>query len=100
LLTCIGGAFPGRVAASVLEAAGMPELIARDLAEYEALALALARDKDRLSSLRQRLQQNRGTSPLFNTDAYRLGLESAYRTMWELHQKGEGPIDFAVRPLV
>ena len=100
LLTCLGGAFPGRVAASVLEAAGMPELITGSLAEYEALALALARDKNRLSSLRQRLQQNRGTSPLFNTNAYRRGLESAYRTMWELHRKGEGPVDFAVRPLI
>jgi protein O-GlcNAc transferase len=100
LLTCLGGAFPGRVAASVLEAAGMPELITRNLAEYEALTLALAQGKDRLLSLRRRLGQNRGTSPLFNTDVYRLNLESAYRTMWELHQKGEGPLDFAVRPLV
>jgi predicted O-linked N-acetylglucosamine transferase (SPINDLY family) len=96
LLTCLGGTFPGRVAASVLEAAGMPELITRSLAEYEALALALAQGKDRLSSLRRRLGQSRGTSPLFNTDAYRLHLESAYRTMWELHEKGEGPVDIAV----
>jgi predicted O-linked N-acetylglucosamine transferase (SPINDLY family) len=100
LLTCLGGAFPGRVAASVLEAAGKPELITQNLAEYEALALALAQGEDQLSSLRRKLGQNRGTSPLFNTDAYRLHLESAYRTMWKLHQKGEGPIDFAVRPLV
>jgi len=99
LLTCLGGAFPGHVAASVLEAAGMPELITSSLAEYESLALALVRDKDRLSSLRQRLEQNRRTSPLFNTDAYRLGLESAYRTMWELHEKGEGPRNFAVQSL-
>jgi protein O-GlcNAc transferase len=99
LLTCLGGTFPGRVAASVLEAAGMPELITRSLAEYEALALALSQGKDQLSSLRRRLEQSRGTSPLFNTDAYRRHLESAYRTMWELHEKGEGPVDFAVRPL-
>jgi predicted O-linked N-acetylglucosamine transferase (SPINDLY family) len=96
LLTCLGGTFPGRVAASVLEAAGIPELITRSLAEYEALALALTRDRDRLLSLRRRLEQSRGTSPLFDTDAYRINLESAYRTMWELHEKDEGPMDFAV----
>jgi predicted O-linked N-acetylglucosamine transferase (SPINDLY family) len=98
LLTCLGSTFPGRVAASVLKAGGMPELITRNLDEYEALALKLACDKDHLLSLRRRLQQNRETSPLFDTNAYRLHIESAYRTMWELYQRGEGPVNFAVQP--
>lgn len=96
LLTCLGSTFPGRVAASVLQAAGMPELITPGLDEYEALALKLARDKGLLLSLRRRLQQTRETSALFDTNAYRLQLESAYRTMWELHEKGEGPASFAI----
>jgi predicted O-linked N-acetylglucosamine transferase (SPINDLY family) len=96
LLTCLGSTFPGRVAASVLDAAGMPELITRSLDEYEALALKLARDRELLLSLRQRLQQNRETSSLFDTNVYRQHMESAYRTMWELHKRGEGPRDFAV----
>ena len=99
LLTCLGSTFPGRVAASVLKAGGMPELITRHLDEYEALALTLAQDKGRLLSLRRRLQQNRETSPLFNTNAYRQHLESAYRTMWESYEKGEAPTHFAVQPL-
>lgn len=97
LLTCLGSAFPGRVAASVLKAGGMPELITQGLDEYEALALKLARDKNYLLSLRRRLQQNRETTPLFNTNAYRQHLESAYRTMWESHEKGEAPTNFAVQ---
>jgi predicted O-linked N-acetylglucosamine transferase (SPINDLY family) len=96
LLTCVGSTFPGRVAASVLEAAGMPELITRSLAAYEALALKLACDKNLLLSLRARLQRNRDTSLLFDTNVYRQHIESAYRTMWELHQKGEAPRNFAV----
>ena len=100
LLTCLGSTFPGRVAASVLEAGGAPELVTRSLEEYEALALKLTDDKDLLLSLRRRLQQNRETSPLFNTDVYRQHMESAYRTMWELHKKGEAPRNFAVLPPV
>ena len=100
LLTCVGSAFPGRVAASVLEAAGMPELITRNLEEYEALALTLARDKDLLLSLRRRLQQTRETSALFNTNAYRLHMECAYRTMWELYERGEAPTSFAAPSLI
>jgi len=99
LLTCLGSTFPGRVAASVLEAGGMPELITRSLGEYEALALKLARDKELLLSLRGKLQQNREKSPLFDTNAYRLHMESAYRTMWELCERGESPANFAVEPL-
>lgn len=78
----------------------MPELITRSLDEYEALAVTLARDKDHLLSLRRRLQQNREASPLFNTNVYRQHLESAYRTMWELHEKGEAPTHFAVQSLI
>ena len=100
LLTCLGSTFPGRVAASVLKAGGMPELITRSLDEYEALALTLARDKELLLSLRRRLQQNRATSPLFDTNVYRQHMESAYRTMWELHEKGGAPESFAVHPLI
>jgi protein O-GlcNAc transferase len=98
LLTCLGSTFPGRVAASVLKAGGMPELVTSSLDEYEALALTLARDRDRLFSLRRKLQQNRRTSPLFDTDTYRRHLESAYRKMWEHHEKGDAPTNFAVQP--
>ncbi|HZT51679.1 MAG TPA: tetratricopeptide repeat protein [Stellaceae bacterium] len=98
LVTCLGSTFVGRVAASLLEAAGLPELVTRSLDGYEALALALARDPARLAALRARLEANRERLPLFDTDRSRRHIESAYRTMWERWQRGEPPAAFAVPP--
>jgi protein O-GlcNAc transferase len=98
LLTCQGNSFVGRVAASQLHAAGLPELATRDLGEYEALALRLATDASLLRGLRHRLAQNRATCRLFDTDRFRRHIESAYTTMWELQQRGESPRSFSVEP--
>ena len=81
LLTCRGAGFPGRVAASLLTAVGLPELIAENLADYEALALALARDPARLAECRERLRQTLATAPLFDADGFRQGIEKAFKTM-------------------
>jgi predicted O-linked N-acetylglucosamine transferase (SPINDLY family) len=99
LLTCRGKTFPGRVAASLLHAVGMPELVTESLEDYQALALKLAGDPAQLQSLRQKLARNRLASPLFDTDRFRRNLESAYASMWEIHRRGESPRDFAVAPL-
>ena len=96
LLTCRGHAFAGRVAASLLTAIGLPELIATDLGAYEALALKLAREPSLLRSFRDRLAQNRATHPLFDTDRVRRHIEAAYRQMWEIAQSGEAPRHFVV----
>jgi predicted O-linked N-acetylglucosamine transferase (SPINDLY family) len=98
LLTCKGVSFASRVAASLLYAAGLPELATSDLAEYEAFALRLATDTALLGGFRQRLAQNRATCPLFDTDRFRRHIESAYRMMWEMHQRGESPRGFGVEP--
>ena len=98
LLTCQGTAFPGRVAASLLLATGLPELATNSLDEYEALALRLATDAPLLRDLRQRLVQYRSTCPLFDTDRFRRHLEIAYATMWDIQQRGEGPRSFRVEP--
>ena len=98
VLTCRGSSFAGRVASSLLHAAGLPELIADNLADYEALALELARDDQRLASIRAKLARNRATCPLFDTDRFRRNLERAYETMWERYQRGEPPASFAVGP--
>jgi protein O-GlcNAc transferase len=98
LLTCRGATFASRVAASLLCAAGLPKLATRDLHEYEALALRLATDASLLRGLRHRLEQNRVTCPLFDTDRFRRHIESAYATMWEIHQRGESPQSFSVEP--
>jgi protein O-GlcNAc transferase len=96
LLTCRGRAFAGRVATSLLGAIGLPELITSDLAAYEALALRLAREPARLGGLRDRLAQNRATHPLFDTDRFRRHIESAYRQMWEIAERGEAPRHFSI----
>jgi len=96
LVTILGGNFAGRVAASLLSALGLPELIARSLEEYEALALKLARDRDALAAIRDKIARNRDTHALFDTARFTRNLEAAYVSMWERYQRGERPQTFAV----
>jgi predicted O-linked N-acetylglucosamine transferase (SPINDLY family) len=98
IVTCLGSAFAGRVAASLLHAAGLPELITTDLGEYERLALRLAHEPNLLAELRGKLNANRGRCPLFDTDRFARNLEAAYQAMWERVQRGEPPCSFAVEP--
>jgi predicted O-linked N-acetylglucosamine transferase (SPINDLY family) len=81
LVTLLGTAFAGRVAASQLQAAGLPELITHSLADYESLALALARDPARLAALRAKLAAARTTGRLFDADAMRQNVENALIAM-------------------
>ena len=96
VVTCQGNAFAGRVAASLLNAAGLPELVTHSLADYEALALRLATDAAALKTIRDKLAQNRLTCPLFDTDRFRRHIETAYETMWDRWQRGEPPHGFSV----
>lgn len=98
VLTCRGTAFAGRVAASLLNAIDLPELATDSLEEYEALALRLAAGPPLLRRLRAKLAENRLSHPLFNADRFRVHIESAYVTMWELRQRGESPQSFRVEP--
>jgi predicted O-linked N-acetylglucosamine transferase (SPINDLY family) len=96
VLTCVGTTFAGRVAASLLRNIGLPELTTTALAEYEALALSLARDPERLRDLRSKLQRNRNNCALFDTPRYARHLESAFRTMRNRAEAGLPPAGFAV----
>ena len=96
VLTCEGKAFAGRVAASLLHAVGLPELVTRNLAGYEALAWRLATDAAALRGIRDKLARNRETCPLFDTDRFRRNIQAAYREMWEICQRGERPRNFSV----
>src|SRR6202023_3919725 len=89
VVTCVGATFAGRVAASLLSAIGLPELIAHSLVEYEALALRLAGDGDYRADIVARLAQNRATFPLFDTDRFRRDIETVYTAMYERGQRGE-----------
>jgi protein O-GlcNAc transferase len=80
-LTCQGESFAARVAASLLTALGLPELITQDLESHEAMALTLARDPVRLGELRARLAACRASAPLFDTASFCRSLEAAYRGM-------------------
>ncbi|MEI7933058.1 MAG: glycosyltransferase, partial [Alphaproteobacteria bacterium] len=82
VLTCQGRSFAGRVGASLLRAAGLPELIADDLVAYEALAVQLAADPEALEKVRSKLARARRTAPLFDPVQFTRGLEDAYETMW------------------
>lgn len=97
VLTRTGDTFAGRVAASLLTAVGLPELITRSAGEYEDLACALARSPERLAGLRAQLARNRNSMPLFDTARMTRDLETAYSGMWQLHQRGEAPASFAVQ---
>jgi predicted O-linked N-acetylglucosamine transferase (SPINDLY family) len=96
VVTCLGTTFAGRVAASLLGAAGLPELVTHRPADYEALALGLAGDAARLAALRAKLARNRLTCPLFDSARACRHIESAYLRMWEMHQRGEPPRSFSV----
>jgi len=78
VLTCAGAGFAARVAASLLHAVGLPDLVATSLEQYAALALAFARDPARLADVRDRLARNLRTAPLFDTARYTAHLEAAY----------------------
>ncbi len=96
LLTCLGKQFDGRVAASLLQTIGLPELVTPSLADYEALALSLARDPQMLAGLRARLAANRLTGPLYDAARFTRSIEAAWRRMMETSRQGRKPESFTV----
>ena len=96
LLTCLGETFPGRVAASLLHAIDLPELVTGNLEDYISLGVKLATTPDSLRSLRERLARNRTRSPLFDTDQFRRNIEAAYTMMWDIHNSAGAPRSFNV----
>ena len=96
VLTCLGETFAGRVAASLLRAIGLPELVAESLKEYEALALKLAHDPALLVAIKAKLGRHREVYPLFDTARFTRHIEAAYVTMWERYQRGMPPEAFTV----
>ena len=91
VLTLVGLSFASRVAASLLKAISLPELITNTQEEYEALAIELAMDSKKLADIRLKLANNRLTTPLFNTPLFTKNLESAYNKMYECYQNDMEP---------
>jgi predicted O-linked N-acetylglucosamine transferase (SPINDLY family) len=99
VLTLAGQSFVSRMAASLLHAVGLPELITHSRGEYEALAIALANDSARLAEIRVRLAENRMTAPLFDAPRFTRHLEAAYRAMHERQQAGLPPDHILIEPI-
>ena len=81
VLTCRGEAFAGRVGASLLFAVGLPELVTQNLKDYEVLATTLARDPERIRSLKAVLMNNLPTTSLFDAERFRRSIEIAFVKM-------------------
>ena len=96
VITLQGDHFASRVAASLLSAIGLPELIVPHLDDYERLAVRLATHPAELHEIKTRLFENRLTMPLFDTSRFIKNLEAAYQKMWWLFREGQAPQQFRV----
>ena len=96
LITCPGQTFESRVAASLLTAIGLPELIMPDLETYEKTAVRLATNPEELQGIRDKLAKNRLTTPLFDTARWTRNWEKALKVMWERYERGEEPGEIVV----
>ena len=99
VLTRVGHTFAGRVAASLLNAIGLPELITKTQSEYEALAIELATNPDRLIQIRKKLEANRLAAPLFDTELFTRHMENAYVQMYERYHADLPPDHIYVKGL-
>ena len=91
VLTCLGKTFAGRVAASLLNAIRLPELITTTLEAYEQMAIDLATNPEKLAVIKRKLAANRLTTPLFDTKLHTKHIEAAYTAIYERHQAGLAP---------
>ena len=98
VVTCLGETFVGRMAASMLYAVGLRELVVNSLPEYEALASKIASDPALCAGLKDKLARNRASQPLFNTASFARNIEQAYATMVNILRQGERPRSFRVQP--
>ena len=96
VLTVCGKAFAGRVAASLLHAVGLSELVTPSLEAYENAALVLARDPQKLAALKAVLVRDRYAAPLFDTARFTRTLESAFSAMHDRYRQGLAPAGIAI----
>ncbi len=96
LLTCPGRTMAARIGASIVNAAGLPEMVVRSHADYEERALHLASHPAELASIRERLIHGRADAPLFQTERRVRFIESAFERMWARHAGGLAPESFEV----
>ncbi|MDP6728307.1 MAG: hypothetical protein QF407_05155, partial [Gammaproteobacteria bacterium] len=88
VLTCMGNSFASRMAASVINAINLPELITSTQEQYESVAIELATDAEKLKIIKDKLADNLAAAPLYDTPLFTRHLESAYLTMYDRYQQG------------
>lgn len=91
MLTQVGETFPGRVSASLLKAVGLTELVTHSCDEYEKMAVDLAANPAKLAAMKSKLQNNRLSFPLFNTELFTKHIEASYQAMYRRHRSGLPP---------
>jgi predicted O-linked N-acetylglucosamine transferase (SPINDLY family) len=91
VLTLTGESFASRIAASLLTALGVPELITSTQQQYEQLAIELSLCPQRLSQIRAKVHNNRLSSPLFDTPRFARNLEAAFTAIHDRYQAGSAP---------
>ena len=99
VITLIGNSFASRVAASLLNAVNMPELITSTREQYESLAIELALNSEKLGSIKNKLAQNLPSSALFDCQTFTNNLELAYDKMYQKSLSGINPDHIVVRDL-
>lgn len=98
VLTCQGRAYAARIAGSLLTALDLPELIATSWDDYEARAVELATNPERLAAVRDKLVHNRLTGPLFDTARFTRTLEAAYAEIMVRARAGQPPAHIFIPP--
>jgi protein O-GlcNAc transferase len=98
VLTLQGKSFAGRVAASLLHAIEMPELITHTEQEFEDKAVDLATHSEKLAALKSKLSKNRLTTPLFDTKLYTKHFEAALLEAYERYQSDLPPAHIQIKP--
>ena len=96
VVTKLGEGFAARVAGSLLTAIGLPELITKSEDEYEALALKLTTNPEQLARVKSKLEKNRLTQPLFDSEMYTRHLQAGYQMAYDLYFNGQNPSDIFV----
>ena len=97
VLTMVGKSFSARVSASLLDSIGLKELVTNNISEYESMAINLAKNRNKLSKIRNRLNKNRKSYPLFNASLYCKNLEKAFEITYENYFNGLPPKDFEIK---
>ena len=97
LVTLPGEQFAARVAASILSATNLPELIAKDEAGYEAIALDLALHPEKIAALKQKLNDQIKACPLFDSEGYTRDLEVGFEAAYDRYLNGLAPGDIEVQ---